>query len=350
MRLNFLPIAQRWVYRLVAQQHSGRRGVKPRLPFKAKVSKRNSISEFERDVIEDVRLNRFAAESRISTLLARRSVKGDAQTAWLAKAVTCIDLTTLAGDDTPGKVRRMCGKAAQPVSPELLTKLGLPELRCGAVCVYHRQVSQAVRALEGTDIPVAAVSTGFPAGQTPHALKLREIRASVKAGAREIDIVITREHVLTGAWRKLYDEVRDFREAAGAAHVKAILATGDLRTLRNIAKASLVAMQAGADFIKTSTGKESVNANFLVTLVMLRAIREHSERTGYRVGFKPAGGVSTAKAAIQYQIMMAEELGREWLEPELFRIGASSLLGDIERQLEHRLTGLYSAANRHAIG
>lgn len=312
--------------------------------------KRNPISDFDVDAIEDIRINRFAAESRVATLLARRSVKADAQTAWLAKAITCIDLTTLAGDDTAGKVTRMCGKARQPVAAELLGPLGLAKITCGAVCVYHRQVATAVAALAGSKIPVAAVSTGFPAGQIPHALKLKEIRASVAAGATEIDIVITREHVLTGKWKKLYNEVKDFREAAGAAHVKAILATGDLRTLRNVYKASLVAMQAGADFIKTSTGKESVNATLLVALIMLRAIRQHYENTGYQVGFKPAGGVSTAKTALQYQILMAEELGRAWLEPELFRIGASSLLGDIERQLEHRITGRYSAANRHAIG
>lgn len=310
------------------------------------------MTEFNRDVLDEVRINRFAAEQRIATLAARRSVKGDAQTAWLVKAITCIDLTTLAGDDTSGKVRRMCAKAMRPVRPDLLVAVGLAPtlLRCGAVCVYHRQVREAVRCLTGSGIPVAAVSTGFPAGQIPHSLKLREIRASVQAGATEIDIVITREHVLGGQWRKLYDEVRDFREAAGAAHVKAILGTGDLRTMRNVARASLVAMQAGADFIKTSTGKEEVNATTLVALVMLRAIRAHHERTGHQVGFKPAGGVSTAKVALQYQVLMAEELGRPWLEPQLFRFGASSLLGDIERQLEHRVTGLYSAAHRHSLG
>lgn len=272
--------------------------------------------------------------------------------AWLAKAITCIDLTTLSGDDTAGRVRRLCGKAINPVRTDLLEQLGLAEqqIKCAAVCVYHRHVADAVRALKGSGIPVAAVSTGFPDGQSPHRVKLREIKASVKAGASEIDVVITREHVLAGKWRRLYDEVQDFIEAADGACVKVILGTGDLRTLRNVAKASQVAMMAGASFIKTSTGKEGVNATMPVALVMARAIRDHHERTGYLVGFKPAGGVSTAKAALQYQVLMREELGRDWLEPGLFRIGTSSLLKDIERQLEHHATGMYSSANRHPSG
>ena len=220
----------------------------------------------------------------------------------------------------------------------------------GAVCVYHRFVATAVEALEGSGIPVAAVSTGFPAGLMPHDVKLKEIEASVADGAREIDIVITREHVLTGNWHALYEEMRDFRAACGDAHVKAILATGDLKTLRNVAKASMVCMMAGADFIKTSTGKEGVNATLLVTLVMLRMIRDYEERTGFKVGYKPAGGISAAKDVLNYQFLMKEELGREWLEPDLFRIGASTLLADIERQLEHHVTGRYSAFNRHPIG
>ena len=285
-------------------------------------------------------------------MVARRSVKGMAQAAWLTKAISCIDLTTLSGDDTAGRVRRLCGKAARPARPDLLEALGLDPsaVKCAAVCVYHRHVKEASRTLEGTGVHVAAVSTGFPDGQSPHKVKLREIRSSVRDGAQEIDVVITREHVLAGRWRMLYDEVREFMEAAGEAHVKVILGTGDLRTLRNVAKASQVAMMAGADFIKTSTGKEGVNATLPVALVMARAIRDFHERTGYVVGFKPAGGVSTAKLALQYLVLMREELGREWLEPDRFRFGASSLLRDIERQLEHHATGMYSASNRHPSG
>jgi deoxyribose-phosphate aldolase len=312
---------------------------------------RNAIRPFDSSWIDDLRVNRSAAERRVATLPGRRSVKKEAQAGWLLKAVTCIDLTTLNGDDTADRVRRLCAKAASPVRRDILDALGFERpLRTGAVCVYHRFVGAAVEALEGTGIPVAAVSTGFPAGLIPHELKLREIEASVRDGAREIDIVITREHVLTGNWRALHAEMQDFREACGAAHVKAILATGELKTLRNVAKASMVCMMAGADFIKTSTGKEGVNATPLVTLVMLRMIREYEARTGHRVGYKPAGGVSTAKGVLDYQVLMKEELGRPWLEPDLFRVGASTLLADIERQLEHHVTGRYSAFNRHPIG
>jgi deoxyribose-phosphate aldolase len=302
--------------------------------------------------LKDVRVNLSAAERRVATLPGRRTVKKDAQAAWLLKAITCIDLTTLSGDDTTERVRRLCAKAKAPVRRDILDALGFADrpITTGAVCVYHRFVATAVEALRDTGIPVAAVSTGFPAGLVPHDVKLKEIEASVRDGAREIDTVITREHVLTGNWQALYDEMRDFRAACGKAHVKAILATGDLKTLRNVARASLVCMMAGADFIKTSTGKESMNATLLVTLAMLRMIRAYEERTGFKVGYKPAGGISTAKDVLNYQFLMKEELGREWLEPELFRIGASSLLADIERQLEHHVTGRYSAFNRHAAG
>ncbi len=312
---------------------------------------RNPGRPFDASWIDGLRVNRSAAERRVATLPGRRSVKKEAQAAWLLKAVSCIDLTTLSGDDTAERVRRLCAKAAAPVRRDILDALGFDRpLHTGAVCVYHRYVGAAVEALDGTGIPVAAVSTGFPAGLIPHELKLREIEASVRDGASEIDIVITREHVLTGNWQALYDEMRDFRAACGAAHVKAILATGELKTLRNVAKASMVCMMAGADFIKTSTGKEGVNATPLVTLVMLRMIRDYEARTGVRVGYKPAGGVSTAKGVLEYQVLMKEELGRPWLEPTLFRIGASTLLADIERQLEHHVTGRYSAFNRHPIG
>lgn len=307
---------------------------------------------FDADWIDEIRVNLSAVERRTATLPARRSVKKDAQAAWLLKAVSCIDLTTLNGDDTEGRVRRLCAKARQPIREDLLQALGMGDhkITTGAICVYHRFVAAAVDALKGSGIPVAAVSTGFPAGLVPHDVKLREIEASVKDGAQEIDIVVTREYVLTGNWKALYDEMRDFRQACGDAHVKTILATGDIKTMKNIAKASMVCMMAGADFIKTSTGKESSNATLPVSLVMLRTIRDYYERTGYKIGFKPAGGISAAKDVLNYQILMKEELGRPWLEPSLFRVGASSLLADIERQLEHHITGRYSAYNRHPVG
>lgn len=313
---------------------------------------RNPGLPLDLDWLAGVRVNRSAVERRTGSLPGRRSVKKDAQAAWLLKALTCIDLTTLSGDDTAGRVKRLCAKAKSPLRPDLLEALGMADrgLTVGAVCVYHRYVSTAVEALQGTGIPVAAVSTGFPAGLSPHDTKLREIEASVHDGAQEIDIVITREHVLTGNWQALYDEMKDFRACCGAARVKAILATGDIQTLSKVMKASLVCMMAGADFIKTSTGKEAVNATLPVSLVMARAIRDYAQRSGHRVGYKPAGGVSSAKEVLNYQILMKEELGHPWLQPDLFRVGASSLLADIERQLEHHVTGRYSAFNRHAMG
>ena len=311
---------------------------------------RNPGTALDLDWVASVQANTSAIERRAATLPGRRSVKKDYQAAWLARAISCIDLTTLAGDDTPGRVRRLCAKARQPARAEILDAIGLPDLTVGAVCVYHDMIAPAVEALEGSGIPVAAVSTGFPAGLSPFHLRVREIEESVKAGAAEIDIVISRRHVLTGDWQALYDEMKTFRAACGEAHVKAILATGELGTLRNVARASLICMMAGADFIKTSTGKESVNATLPVSLVMIRAIRAYEAATGFRVGYKPAGGISKAKDAVTYLALMKEELGDPWLRPDLFRFGASSLLGDIERQLEHHLTGSYSAGWRHAMG
>ncbi|MHC0053491.1 deoxyribose-phosphate aldolase [Actibacterium sp. D379-3] len=311
---------------------------------------RNPGMALDMDWVKSVQANTSAIERRTASLPGRRSVKKDYQAAWLLKAVTLIDLTTLAGDDTPGRVRRLCAKARQPVRADILDALGMDGIHTGAVCVYHDMVETAVAALRGTDIPVAAVSTGFPAGLSPFHLRVQEIHESVKAGAAEIDIVISRRHVLTGNWQALYDEMRIFREACGAAHIKAILATGELGTLRNVARASLVCMMAGADFIKTSTGKEAVNATLPVSLVMMRAIRDYHSRTGHRVGYKPAGGISRAKDALVYLALLKDELGTRWLQPDLFRFGASSLLGDIERQLEHHVTGRYSAAYRHPMG
>ena len=300
--------------------------------------------------VKSAQANQSAIERRAATLGTRRSVKKEYQAAWLLRAIQCIDLTTLSGDDTADRVRRLCSKARQPVRRDLLDTMGVSNVTVGAVCVYHDMIETAVDALRGTDIPVAAVSTGFPAGLSPLPLRIAEIEASVAAGAREIDIVISRRHVLDQNWQALYDEMRAFRDACGDAHVKAILATGELGTLRNVARASLICMMAGADFIKTSTGKESVNATLPVSLVMIRAIRDYYDRTGFMVGYKPAGGISKAKDALVYLSMMKEELGDRWLQPDLFRFGASSLLGDIERQLEHYVTGAYSAANRHAMG
>src|SRR6202049_2543547 len=312
---------------------------------------RNPGMPLDMDWVSRVHINRSAVERRAATMNTRRTVKKEWQAAWLLRAITCIDLTTLAGDDTPGTVLRLCAKARQPVRQEILESLGVSNmpLTVGAVCVYHNLVPVAVEALRGTDIPVAAVSTGFPAGQNPFEQKLQEIEASVKAGAAEIDIVIARAHVLTGNWHALYDEVRAFRAACGDAHMKTILATHELATLRNVDMASLVCMMAGADFIKTSTGKEPVNATLPVGVVMARAIREYFERTGYKVGFKPAGGIRTAKQSLDWLILMKEELGNDWLNNTLFRIGASSVLSDIERQLSYFATGRYAAAHHNPM-
>ena len=303
------------------------------------------------DRSDGVAVNLSAAERRVATLQGRRTVKKDFQAAWLVKAIQCIDLTTLAGDDTPGRVHRLCWKAKRPLRDDITEGLGLAANppTVGAVCVYPSMVGVAVKSLAGSAIPVASVATGFPAGLTPLAQRLGEIRYAVGEGAREIDIVINRGLVLAAEWQALYDELAAMREACGAAHMKAILATGDLKTLRNVYKASMVAMQAGADFIKTSTGKEEVNATLPVSLIMVRALRDYGERTGQPIGFKPAGGLRTAKDALNWLILMKEELGRRWLEPDLFRIGASSMLADIERQLEHHVTGRYAALNHHAL-
>jgi deoxyribose-phosphate aldolase len=303
------------------------------------------------DWVEEIRVNTSAVERRTATLVIRRTVKKDWQIAWLLRAISCMDLTTLSGDDTEERVKRLCAKARQPIQHELVEKLGIEELNLhvGAVCVYHLFVETARRALEGTNIHVAAVSTGFPAGLSPLDERIAEIRRSVEAGAQEIDVVITRAHVFGAEWQRLYDEILAFKDACGPAHLKVILGTGDLLTLRNVARASMVAMMAGADFIKTSTGKESVNAILPVGLVMVRAIREYAEETGMAVGFKPAGGIRTAKQSLEWLSLMKEELGNSWLEPHLFRFGASGMLADIERQLEFHVTGRYSADYRHPI-
>jgi deoxyribose-phosphate aldolase len=314
---------------------------------------RNPGMPLDLDWVMGAHVNKSAVERRVETLPKRRSIKKDWQAAWLLRAVTCIDLTTLAGDDTPGRIKRLCAKAKQPIRPDMLARLGLDgeRITVGAVCVYPNRVKDAVEALRGTDIPVASVATGFPAGQTPLPQRIAEIEQAIESGAREVDVVISRSHVLTGDWRALYDELKQFRKTCGeAAHMKTILATGDLGTLKQVYQASLVAMMAGSDFIKTSTGKETVNATLEVSLVMTRAIREYLERAGYKVGFKPAGGINTAKQTMAWQALMKEELGDEWLMPGLFRIGASSLMTDLERQLYHYLTGHYAARHHMPMG
>ena len=313
---------------------------------------RNPGLPLDLDWVLSVQANTSAIERRCKTLPGRRSIKKKYQAAWLLKALSCIDLTTLSGDDTEQRVRRLCQKARMPVRNDLLRALDVaPErVHTAAICVYHEMVPAAVAALDGSDIPVAAVSTGFPAGLSPYVLRLAEIGESVKAGAAEIDIVISRRHVLSQDWQALYEEMQAFRAACGEAHVKAILATGELGSLRNVARASLICMMAGADFIKTSTGKENVNATLPVSLTMIRQIRDYYDRTGFHIGYKPAGGISKAKDSLNYLALIKEELGDRWLQPDLFRFGASSLLGDIERQLEHHVSGHYSANHRHAIG
>jgi len=319
------------------------------------INNRNPGTPLDLDWVAGAHINKSAVERRATTIPTRRTVKKEWQAAWLLRAVTCIDLTTLSGDDTPGRVKRLCAKAKQPIRTDMLERMGIngesnEKITVGAVCVYPNRVKDAVEALHGTDIPVASVATGFPAGQTPLPQRIAEIEQAVEAGAREIDVVIARNYALTGNWKALYDELKQFRETCGEAHMKTILATGDLGTLKQVYQASLVAMMAGSDFIKTSTGKEPTNATMEVSLVMVRAIREYLERTGYKVGFKPAGGISKAKQAMAWQALMKEELGDEWLMPDLFRFGASSLLTDLERQLYHNITGHYAARHHMPMG
>jgi len=312
---------------------------------------RNEGIPFDANLFKDININRSAVEHRSSTLAKRRSVKKQWQAAWLLKAISCIDLTTLSGDDTQGNVLRLCAKAKSPVRLDVLKAMEMQDenVQVAAVCVYHNLIKDAVKGLKGSSIPIAAVSTGFPAGNIPLKEKIRQIEISVASGAKEIDIVVSRNLVLQSDWKRLYNEVVACRKACGDAHMKTILATGEIPTYTKVAKASWVCMMAGADFIKTSTGKEPVNATIPVSLVMIRTIREYHELTGYKVGFKPAGGISKAKQAVNWLVLIKEELGNDWLTPDLFRFGASSLLGDIERQLEHFVTGRYSASFRHPM-
>ena len=316
-----------------------------------KVIVKNNGVPLQLDIINEARVNKSAVEKRCASVTNRRTVKKHNQAAWLLKAITCMDLTTLSGDDTERRVIRLCNKAKTPLRHDLLKSLGIEasKIKVGGVCVYHQFIRTALNALQGSTIPVVAVSTGFPAGHTPKKTKILEIKESIKSGAQEIDIVISRRHVLSGNWKKLYDEISEYKEASGESCLKTILATGELGTLKNVIKASLVCMMAGANFIKTSTGKENINATLPFTLVMSRAIREYFEHTGFEVGYKPAGGISSAKDCLSHMMLIKEELGSKWLHPSLFRLGASSLLSDIERQIEHFSTGQYSSFNRHGI-
>ena len=311
--------------------------------------KKNTIN-LDINWINNLKVNLSAIERRTSTITKRRTVKKDYQVAWLLKAVTLLDLTTLEGDDTFGKVDKLCAKGMNPISNTILDNLGLSKnsVHVGAVCVYHNLVQHAQEILKNK-LPVASVSTGFPAGLSSFQTRKKEIINSIHSGAKEIDVVINRTYVLRNEWKKLYDEIKDFKLAAKTRKLKVILGTGEIGTLKNVAKASLVAMMAGADFIKTSTGKEKTNANLNNSLVMLRMIREFYEYTGKKIGFKPAGGISTAKEVLNYLILMYEELGSEWMHPSLFRIGASRLLIDIERQLYHYAVGRYANSNKMAM-
>eukprot|EP01095_Lingulamoeba_sp_RSL-Kostka_P008170 TRINITY_DN268_c2_g1_i1.p1 TRINITY_DN268_c2_g1~~TRINITY_DN268_c2_g1_i1.p1 ORF type:complete len:326 (-),score=136.06 TRINITY_DN268_c2_g1_i1:105-1049(-) len=303
--------------------------------------------EFDLSWVLETKINKSAVNDRAAELTKRRSIKKKWQCAWELRVVQCIDLTTLAGSDTKSNVKRLCAKARNPIHPDILTELGVEDmgLTTGAVCVYPNHVATAVKCLEGSGIPVASVATGFPAGQTPLSTRLEEIRFAVEEGAEEIDIVISREKVITGDWEGIYEEVKLMKEACGEAHLKTILATGEHPTYTDIYRSSIVCMMAGADFIKTSTGKESVNAILPVGLIMCRAIRDFYERTDIKVGFKPAGGIRSAKVSLQWMALMMEELGEEWTQNDLFRIGASSLLGDVERQLYHGAFGRYHSKN-----
>jgi deoxyribose-phosphate aldolase len=271
--------------------------------------------------------------------LAKRSIKKSAKVAGLHLAVRMMDLTTLEGKDSPGKVRQLCRKARAPLTSD--ASVG----PCAAICVYPNLVPVAKAALEGSGVKVASVSTAFPSGQSPLEVKLADVRSAVRLGADEIDMVIDRGAMLAGHYAKVFDEIAATKEACGSAHLKVILETGELGSYDVVRKASELAMAAGGDFIKTSTGKVQPAATPAVTLVMLEAIRDHYQATGQRIGMKPAGGVRTAKQALHYLVLVKETLGDAWLTPDLFRFGASALLNDVLMQLEKEKTGAYQAAD-----
>ena len=277
-------------------------------------------------------------QARTRRISQRAPVSADREVAQCLQALACIDLTTLAGDDTPARIRRLCATALSPLPGDLAGTIGLePDAnRTAGICVYHRFLGEATRILEGSAVRVCAVSAGFPHGLSPLEQRVGEVRASVGAGAQEVDVAIMRAHVLTGDWSALYDEIRAFRDAGGDAVLKVILSTGELGTLTNVARASRVAMMAGADFLKTSTGMEKVNATLPAGLVMAEEIRAYRDRTGVAVGLKPAGGIRSADQALDWLMLAGGLLGPEWTRPELFRLGASSLLGELEARLRLR--------------
>ncbi|WP_146656017.1 deoxyribose-phosphate aldolase [Labilithrix luteola] len=279
----------------------------------------------------------IAVEERAASF-AKRSIKKATKVAGLKLSIAMMDLTTLEGKDTPGKVRQMCQKALRPLESD--PSIG----SCAAVCVYPNFVSVAKDALRGSGVHVASVATAFPSGQSPLAVKLDDTRRAVEFGADEIDMVIDRGAMLAGDYAKVFDEIAATKEACGQAHLKVILETGELGSYDVVRKASDLAIAAGGDFIKTSTGKIQPAATPPVTLVMLEAIRDHYYATGRRIGMKPAGGVRTAKQALHYLVLLKETLGDAWLTPELFRFGASALLNDVLMQLEKERTGNYQAS------
>jgi deoxyribose-phosphate aldolase len=283
-----------------------------------------------------------ALEERAASL-ARRSIKREAKLFALDLAIRMTDLTTLEGADTPGKVAALCSKAVRPDPAEPT----IPSV--AAVCVYPNLVPHAVRRLQGSGVKVASVATAFPSGQTPLEVKLREVEHVVAMGADEVDMVIDRGAFLSGCYAKVYDEIVRVKEACGAAHLKVILETGELGTYDNVRRAALLAIAAGADFIKTSTGKLPSAATLPVTLVMLEAIRDVHEETGRKVGMKPAGGIRYAKQAVQYLVQLYETLGPDWLTPDLYRLGASSLLNDVLMQIRKEKTGRYQGPDYFTV-
>lgn len=311
---------------------------------------RNSIHTFDPNILKSLWVDSTGILSRVEKITKTRMPKKEHQAAWLKALVSMLDLTTLEGSDTPGRLGRLCQKALRPLPSDLEQSLNIQplstepaNLHVAAVCVYGSLVSAAKKMLDGASVKVAAVSTSFPHGQTPLSLKVEETKALISAGADEIDMVMNRNALLAGDYYKVYEEIAEIREACGETHLKVILETGELGELKTVWIASEIAMQAGADFIKTSTGKIPSAATLPVGLIMTHAIQDFYLRTGYKVGFKAAGGIRSAKVGLQWMGLIKETVGESWLTPKLFRVGASTLLDDIARQLHHLDTGQYES-------